>query len=247
MDNIQVIERAFKLLEAVAQDTSRPHTLSELVQVSRLNPATAARIVRTLSNLGYLEQLGRKTGYVLGRMAFSLTEGNDFTLPLVDAAKPLMENFTDRTGEYICISGLRDGQRVIYHYILSTKPVQVYGPIVHVETPYRSLSGRMLLAGLTVEEQRGYVRKNGMPGEFWPEITDEAQLMRNLSEISKQKRIVDINVELTTIVVSVSDGNKIVAAVGTYLPSYRYKGEHRRTILELLDEMPGRIIEKPKS
>jgi hypothetical protein len=32
MDNIQVLERAFGLLEAVAEDSSRPHTLSELVE-----------------------------------------------------------------------------------------------------------------------------------------------------------------------------------------------------------------------
>ncbi len=244
MGNIQVLERAFQLLEAVAEDSSRPHTLTELIQVSGLKPATTARIVKTLAQLGYLEQLGRKTGYILGRMSFELTVGCNYTLPLVEAAKPLLHNFADQTGEYICLSAMRDDQRVILHQILSSRPVQISIPIIEAETPYRSISGRVLLAGLPPEAQQEYYTKHGLPGACWPEIDSEKELRRQLAAISGKGRAERRTEELTSIAVPVNAGNGLIAALGVYLPTYRYKTEHRRTISRLLDEISRQITEE---
>jgi len=246
MDNIQVLERAFRLLEAVAKDAARPHTLSELIQKSGLKPATAARIVKSLANLGYLEQLGRKTGYVLGRMAYELARDNNFSRPLVTIAKPLLQEFSRQTGEYICLSELRDGQRVILDHILSTRSVQINGPIVNAETPYRSVSGHVLLAGLPPDEQRVFFQKNGAPGAYWPEITTENKLIQALAKIRVQGRVVIATEEITSLAVPICDGDRYLGAIGVFLPTYRYKTEHRRLIQHFLETIPEQILQQLK-
>ena len=73
-DKIQVLERAFHVLEQIAQEGARPHTVGELAEESGLKVQTLSKIVRTLTLLGYLENTGRKNGYILGEKLLRLAE-----------------------------------------------------------------------------------------------------------------------------------------------------------------------------
>ena len=245
MENIQVVERAFRLLESVAQGEGRPCLLGGLAAKAGLNPATAARIAHTLTELGYLDQSARRKGYVLGRKVFRLVRGQDSTPSLLAAAQPLMQEFSDRTGEYICLSGLRDNLRVLFSYILATHPVQVTGRIEHSETPYRSVSGHLLLAALPRSEQVEFFDRNGLPGAYWPQIHSREEFLSTLDRIRADGRIVESRDDCTAIAMPVRDCDRTVAALGVYLPTYRFKGERQRLLLRLLQETAegiGRLL-----
>lgn len=106
-DRIQVIERAFKILEGIALDTSRPRTVGELAKETGLKIQTLSKIVRTMTVLGYLENVGRKSGYVLGEKFLQLSGGYrefDDLRPLV---QPYLKKYAETVGEYISFSVLR--------------------------------------------------------------------------------------------------------------------------------------------
>lgn len=230
MDNIQVIERAFRLLELTAESPG-PHTLGELAERSNLKPPTAARIIHTLTSLGYLEQLGRKTGYVLGGMAFELVRDRNCRSPLVRASEHPLEEYSAATGEYVCLSVMRDGKRVILRSIQSTNPIQIHAArIVREETPYRSQSGRLLLAVLPESEQRKFYRLHGQPGELWPEADTEERFLSTLAGIRRAGELTCITADLASLALPVVLNNHVIAAVGTFVPAYRFTGEHETTV-----------------
>ncbi len=245
MNNIQAVERALRLLELVGEHPREAHPLSELAAASGLKLPTASRIVRTLANLGYLEQAGRRKGYALGRKAYELTENPGYAPALIEAALPAMKAFSERTGEYICLSVLEGDSRVILYNIMSTHPVQVMtGTFPKRETPYRSVSGRVLLAHLPVEKQKAFLLRNGPPGEEWKEIRSEAQLNKTLNRIAHQELLVEEREDITALAVPVFLSGRVVAAVGSFIPGYRFQEKQKQAILELLSALPEKIAER---
>ncbi|MEK6796206.1 MAG: IclR family transcriptional regulator [Spirochaetota bacterium] len=240
MKKIQVLERAFAVLEMMAKGSGRVHTLSELIHASGLKAPTMVHILQTLVSLGYVEHLGRKKGYVLGSGVYALARGERYQDPLA-AAKPYLEEFSLNTGEYIALSVLRDGQRIIVHHIRSTKSVQVDTPMQERETPYRSVSGRLLLASLPEALQRKHFRQYGLPGELWPEISSEADFVMELSSIRAQGKVISITNDLTSIAIPIRVKGAVIAALGVFLPSYRFKTEQRKAILSLLAHTAEKI------
>lgn len=245
MDNIQVVERALRLLELVGENPREAHPLRELAAASGLKTPTASRIIRTLVNLGYLEQSGCRQGYTLGRKAYELTENPGYSPALIEAALPSMKEFSERTREYICLSVLEGDSRVILYNIMSTHPVQVItGSFPKRETPYRSVSGRVLLAHQPSEKQKAFLLRNGPPGDEWKEIRSGAQLKKTLDRIAHQEFLVEEREDITALAVPVFLSGRVVAAVGSFIPGYRFHDKHKQAILELLSALPEKIAER---
>ncbi len=245
MDNIQVLERALALLELVSESPREAHSLHELAGASGLKTPTASRILRTLTNLGYLEQSGRKQGYTLGRKAYELTGNPGYSPALIEAALPVMNHFSKQTGEYICLSVLEGDFRVILHNIMSTRSVQVMtDSFPRRESPYRSVSGRILLAHLSPSRLDAFLMRNGLPGDDWKEIHCETQLKETLERIAHQERLVEIGKEITALAVPVYRSGRVIAAVGSFVPVYRFENSHRRKIENLLSTLPKEIAER---
>lgn len=245
MDNIQVLERALTLLELVGENPREAHPLHELAAASGLKTPTASRILRTLTNLGYLEQSRRKQGYTLGRKAYDLTGNPGYSPALIEAALPVMNHFSKQTGEYICLSVLEGDSRVILHNILSSRSVQVMtDSFPRRESPYRSVSGRMLLAHLTSSRLNAFFMRNGLPGDDWKEIRSEAQLKETLNRIAHQEILVEIGEEIAALAVPVYRSGRVIAAVGSFIPVYRFENSHRRMIENLLSILPKEIAER---
>lgn len=159
-DRIQVIERAFKILEEIALDTSRPRTVGELAKETGLKIQTLSKIVRTMTVLGYLENVGRKSGYVLGEKFLQLSGGYrefDDLRPLV---QPYLKKYAETVGEYISFSVLRG----YYKHIVCRIRAKEADPRLRwhfptEENPFDSLSGICLVARVGRAKQLKFCRK----------------------------------------------------------------------------------------
>ena len=146
-DKIQVLERAFHVLELVAQDTERPHTVGELAELSGLKVQTLSKIVRTMTQLGYLENTGRKKGYVIGEKLLRLSETYRDLDALRRLVRPHLRIYAEQIGEYICFSVLRGYYKRIVCRIRSKKAnprLQYTFPAE--ENAFDSLSGIALVS-----------------------------------------------------------------------------------------------------
>jgi IclR family transcriptional regulator, pca regulon regulatory protein len=86
-------------------------TLSEAAQVAELSRATARRVLRTLSILGYVEQHGRN--FSLSPRILDLGFAYLSSQNWIDRALPLMRELSERLGES-CSAAILQGNDIVY-------------------------------------------------------------------------------------------------------------------------------------
>lgn len=235
METIQVIERMFRILELVAAEPNSPHTVSKLSEKTGLKVPTVSKIVRTMNQLGYLESAGRKEGYLLGKKTANLGRFYRDRNPLRRTATPFLRDFRERFGEYICVSLLQDAKRYIAACEISTHTVQVSCRLYpEVENPFRSVSGRVLMAGLPREQRERCFDRNGPPGKSWEAVKTKEEFFRELDRIAGLGHLLEIEAEAAAISFPIRRDGETIAALGVYVPEYRFQGERRQAILDAM-------------
>jgi IclR family pca regulon transcriptional regulator len=86
-------------------------TLSEAAQIAELSRATARRVLRTLTMLGYVEQNGR--AFSLSPRIFDLGSAYLSTQSWIERAVPLMRDLSERIGES-CSGATLQGNEIVY-------------------------------------------------------------------------------------------------------------------------------------
>jgi IclR family pca regulon transcriptional regulator len=86
-------------------------TLSEAASVADLSRATARRVLRTLTQLGYVEQDGRS--FALSPQILDLGFAYLSTQSWIDRALPLMRELSERLGES-CTAAILQGNDIVY-------------------------------------------------------------------------------------------------------------------------------------
>ena len=67
---IQVIERVEKILTYLSENKTREVPLTEIADNLGINRATCANILKTMRELGFVEQSSYRKGYILGDKVF---------------------------------------------------------------------------------------------------------------------------------------------------------------------------------
>ncbi|MBN2308898.1 MAG: helix-turn-helix domain-containing protein [Candidatus Hydrogenedentes bacterium] len=230
---IQVVHRACDILEALAGQPEAPQPLGAIADGLGLNHATCANILKTLVNRGYVEQVAPKQGYLLGPMAYFLAGRGAYRRGLVAAAEPVVGALARELGEPVLLVMVRGGRRYILCHAEGSEGVEVSRRVLFDENVWRTPTGRLLMAWCDDEERARFIREHGLPGEDWREARSEQDLNRLLEGIRKADRLVlEVAGDVRAVAYAVRDNGRVIAAVGTYLPSFRFRGAHRRAVLQ---------------
>jgi DNA-binding IclR family transcriptional regulator len=155
--SIAVLDKAFSILEGFAR-AGRALTLAELAEESRLPKPTVHRILRSLRDLGYVDQADRRGTYQLSARLISLRDySRDDAVR--EKALPLMERLHGAFDETINL-GLLEGIYVRYAHVLET--TQALRWIVKPgarDVFHTTALGRAIVAHLPVEQQTRLVAK----------------------------------------------------------------------------------------
>ncbi len=186
-DGVQSLERAFLLLELMAEDGGEV-PLSRLAVASGLPLSTIHRLVRTLVARGYARQLPSRR-YVLGPRLIHLGESSSRTLGTW--ARPHLEDLVEGTGETANMAML-DGDRVVYvAQVPSRHSMRMFTEVGRRVHLHCTGVGKALLAQLPRETARELVERAGMPRRTARTITDLDVLMAQLDRIAAQGYAVD--------------------------------------------------------
>jgi len=231
---IQVIGRAIDILEFLAAEPERARSLGEIAASTGLNPATCANILKTLVARGVVEQTAPRKGYVLGPLPYLLTRNGPYRKDLTVVAEPLVRHLVEQVGETALVATITRGRRSVLFQIEGTRVVSINPAFLLRQDVYMTATGRLLLAHLPREEREAVFRENGMPdGKVWQESATAAGLLRALEEIRRQEFLVTVTQgEVCAIAFPIREHGCVVAALGLYLPAFRFTGAHRREILD---------------
>ncbi len=219
---IQVIHRAFDILEYVAQEPSRPKSLTEVADAVSLNHGTCANIMKTMVNRRYLDQVSAKKGYCLGAKAYLLTGNTAYRKDLLEAARTEMARLTEQLNESCLLAVLNGNQRLLIHRALCDQPLQVHtADEKHV---YDSASGRLLVGTLPDAELHKFIARYGLPtADVWPEATQPETFSEEVDKIRTAAcAFQESSRQVIGYAVPIRRYGEVAAGLSVYLPAYRH-------------------------
>jgi DNA-binding IclR family transcriptional regulator len=227
---IAVLAKAADILALVARSGERGATLTEIAAGLRMRIPTCANILRTLASRGFIEQIAPRQGYRLGVLPHQLAAAAPYRADLVRAAQGPVGRLANDLREAVLVAALGGGRRVTLCQAAGQRDLQVRTDLLSGGV-YDSATGRMLLAHLDADSLDDFVAVNGLGGEAWPEAATPADLRRELEDIRRAGLAQRRTTEVIALACPIRRGGVVVAALGVYMPLFRYRGEHRRNVL----------------
>lgn len=219
---VQVLIKAFDILELVALRKGQPISLTEISEESQINQATAANIINTLVTKNYLEHIGKKKGYKLGLAAYQLTNEVAYKKELAEAAKQPMAELTALLNESCLLGILQNYKRYILHVEHSNQDIQVQ--IRSERNVYETASGRLLLAYLSPKELEQFIKQNGLPdSSIWEGVSTYEELTEILKTIKYNGYTLTHlrKGHVKGLAVPIFKNEKVIAGLSVFLPEYR--------------------------
>ena len=230
---IQVIHRAFDILEFVARDAARPKLLGEIATSLGLKPGTCANIVKTLTQRGYLEKPEAQKGYLLGKQAFELPGNAGYQKALIDAADQEMDKIVTTLHENALLAVLRGDTRVVIHRRNSDQLVQANTP--DEKKAYDSSTGRLLIAMLTDDELEKHIQRFGLPAaSIWQQASTVKKFHQQVEKIRKNGyALIEDSVQIVGLAAPIYKQGQIIASLSIYIPSFRFNPRIKTRMIKL--------------
>jgi IclR family pca regulon transcriptional regulator len=198
-------------------------TLSEAALAANITRATARRILRTLADLGYVEQRGRQ--FSLSPNILQLGFAYLATQNWIERAVPLMKDLSERLGES-CSAAILQGTEIVYVARVPTRRIMSVAVSVGSRLPaFHSSMGRVQLGFLDPSEIWRRLKSVRIEPMTPSTITDLQALFDRIRDDHEQGfSIVDEELErgLRSIAVPVVDRqNQVVAGLNLSTHSTR--------------------------
>lgn len=185
---IQSVSRALDILTTVSDTRGKPIGLSAISQKTGINVSTCAHLVQTLCEKGFLSQVSRSSGYILGAYAYYLTRYKTFQKELIATCNPALRWIQRRTGHTALLAVLVEGEKFVISYAEDGKDILHERGELYRGNLYNSATGRAMLSTMRRTELAHLVEKIGLPTqEDWPGIDSLEALERNLRLIATDK------------------------------------------------------------
>lgn len=241
---IQVIERTFAILEELSLDGEV--SLESLARITGLNKGTLCNILRTMIELGYVSR-PRSSHYSLTGRFRELAQEEMFSPVEIEAFRKCVNSLAESTGESGVLAVMR-GDRIAvtaqaqYQRALMINPFEIYAAL----SLYRSVSGRILVSNLSVQERKALCARTGYPGADWEDISSSAELEISCKKIRQSGiSIMENPVEqIISFAVPVFHSSGKVMSLGLTMPMMRCRAGERNRIIKLLKEHAAAISQK---
>lgn len=226
---IQVIERVEKILTYLSVNKDREVPLTEIADNLGINRATCANILKTMRELGFVEQSSYRKGYILGDKVYTIAGVENDPDQLKARLKPLIDNLCKEINENVMLTVIRNDQR--YHIYSAEASHALQAKVIYQMGVWQATTAKVIIAQYDKERLLDFLKLAGMPGKDWPQIKTRQDLMDKLEEIRKDKCYTVINEHFACMAAPLFKNGKVIASLGFYLPDVRLT-EQNKPLLE---------------
>ncbi len=242
---IRVLHKAFDILEYLAKEPQRRKKLTEIAGNFKMNAGTCANILKTMVKRGLVDQEKARGGYLLGPMIYYLSRLSPYREDLVTAAGPVVDELVKKVNETVLLVILRGNKRFTVIQNDGTRSIQLGREMFFQDNIYETATGRLLLSYLGKDELDAFLAEMGLPGSSWPEADSRKKLKIALEKIRRQGLVLhQPSSELIGIAYPVSENGKVIAALGLFLPAFRFKGAHKAAIIKGMPKAAAAVSER---
>jgi DNA-binding IclR family transcriptional regulator len=185
------VERAFRLLEAVA-GAAAPPRLSDLSRELGFSKSTTHGLVRALTGIGALNQDPDSKRLSLGPTLVELAFKNREHLVLAEQVQPLLERLRDRIEETLFFGMMNRARTLIVATAEARKSMKISALPGTTIPLLAGAVGKVLLAQMTDDEARRIIRHLSLPRFTAASIVDENRFMAEVDAVRQQGVAVDI-------------------------------------------------------
>jgi IclR family transcriptional regulator, pca regulon regulatory protein len=224
-------------------DADHPQlTAKQLAERTGINRASVYRIVRTLEELGYLEQLGSADGlYAPTVRVLGLGQSAIESLEVVHVVRPglerLREEFTDATA---LSYGVLDDTDVVYVLRLVRREIIAINLHVGSRLPaYLSSIGKSILAALPEGEREAVLARMRVEPRTRFTARDQAVVRQSLEKTRESGVAIndqELTVGLRSVAAPIVQGGHVQGAINVALPT-------TRATLEVLRDHYGKRLQ----
>lgn len=232
---IQVIERAMRLLDALAAQPD-PVTLKELSATTGLHASTAHRILNDLVVGRYVERVDNGL-YQLGMRLLELGSLVKGRLNVREAAIAAMRSLHKLTGQTINLS-VQQGDEIVYidRAWSERSGMQVVRAIGGRAPLHLTSTGKLFLSTADARQVRAYALRTGLAGHTRNSLTDLDRLERELALVRRHGYARD-NEELELGVRCIAAGifddtGKLVAGLSISAPAERLQDDWIKALVD---------------
>lgn len=158
-ERVQSVDRVFTLLEQLA-DADGPLTLSRLAELTDLPMPTIHRLLRFLTNEGYVRQEPSKR-YALGLRMIRF--GQSASRGLGSWATPYLASLVENFGETTNMAMLEGDSCVYVAQVPSPQSMRMFTEVGRVVMPHCTGVGKAIMSMLTDQQAANLLTRTGMP------------------------------------------------------------------------------------
>lgn len=227
---IQVLDRALSVLEYIARSPA-PCLQGDLAEWLGIQPSSCANLLKTLAVHGYVEQARRGGGYRLGAMALGLALLDKRGGLLARVADPVVHEVAETTGETTLVAVLSGARRLIVAQAEGRQTIRVALDTVLLDDLPGTATGLVLLAYAPAHHLawifRRWEAEPAMRG-LVPDVMPALEAIRGSGTITRQQG------EMIQIALPVRRHDEVVAAIGSFIPTYRGDSRQKQRVLDAL-------------
>lgn len=242
---LKVANNTLELLEYICSSPQKDFSLSELSSAFQVNKSTMHRMLRVLTERGYLRQEEKTGRYLLDWKLLELGAQVTAKVGLLEIASPYMEKLARETGETVNLAVLY-GKKVVYiHKVESTHFLRTDLRVGTAVPSYCSALGKAMLAWQGEEQLEKILRPDDFVSYTPKTITSLEALKTELTQIRKRGYAVDKEEYIPGIICVAAPifnrQEKVIAAISIAGPSLRISKDKIAAVGELVRSSTAEI------
>lgn len=233
---IKVLDKIFNLLEYAGKTAPVPLIPKEAAETLGMPKSTCVRLLKLLTEKGYLEQLSARKGYVLGPASTLLT--GSFYEKLAASSNQILQTFATEAKVSVQLLFLQNDCKINICGFNGDLGLNLDVRRVRHYDLHTSLSGRVLLSHAPESEQKRIIASWKDNRGIFTDKSDEEVLM-HLKELALEKISFCEHNFKQVAAIPLKVNGKYVAAIGVvWLPE---RDHNREEIIERLKKVAVQI------
>ncbi len=186
------LDRGLSVLEYV-MESSHPVSMKEISKGMSIPSASAFRLVKTLVQRGYLEEInGSQQFYLPGNKVFQMVQFYQLNHSLHSVARKPLRDLAERTGQTAQLAILTGTSVMYIEQAIPKEPVSIVAPL-HSPIPINvSAAGKILCSYLTDQELKAFLVSDNLQKKTKNTISDPDALVKEIGLSRKQGYAIDI-------------------------------------------------------
>jgi IclR family transcriptional regulator, KDG regulon repressor len=223
-DTVQSVDRALAILGIVSQHNQIG--ITDICKSLDLNKTTVYRLLSTLMNNGYIEQVKGSNKYRCTFKLFEMGNKRIQDLDLLEEAKPALEKLADLTKETVHLV-VEEGTEIVYiHKVESTNTIRMHTWVGKKNPMYRTAVGKAILAFSDKEKAIDIWNKSEIVQNTPYTITNIDDFLEQLVLVRKNGYAIDneeTEIGIRCVAAPILDFSKnVIGALSISIPTIRF-------------------------